>query len=121
MNATSKPPRTKPQLYKDRKYLLVQFNIFNYAVLNGTKYKKTNRIDQAVLGYYPTLQAGLEEIIRLRAEDHLLEKVGDLGPFTSLDTLVSEYTIRKFLYILCILFSTLHLEIFILNDCQTCF
>lgn len=72
--------------------MVVKYNELNYAVLSTRRYKKTEREDSALLGYYCTLQQAIEEVIRCRSDDEILKQVGELGPFKALDTFIEAYT-----------------------------
>ena len=85
---------TKPklQVFKDEKYIIVEYDALNYAILSLKRFEETQREDRSLIGYYPTLKSAIIRVLEMQIGDQLLEKVRRTGPFKFLDNLVTEYT-----------------------------
>lgn len=78
---------TKPklQVFKDEKYIIVEYDALNYAILSLKRFEETQREDRSLIGYYPTLKSAIIRVLEMQIGDQLLEKVRRTGPFKSLD------------------------------------
>lgn len=82
---------SKVVYYLDRKYLLVKFDTLNFAILSKSKLNKASSTSDAILGYYGNLWQALIELIKLKSENNLLDKVVTDGSFCNLQNFVKEY------------------------------